>query len=239
MNITPQPKLEVVEPEPIEIVAKAAIQRETSPEPTMVEQSILPTVAHKNTAFIPVFKAWGILYKPDTDGDACAFAQTNGLLCLRQKGNIAAMRSLNRPAVLTVADAQGSQAFTAVLSFTGTTANIATQDASAEITLQQLALQSFNDFTLLWKTPAGYTSPVRPGHSGKLVAHLAEQVTQALNQSWIGAPRTKYDDTLKAQVKAVQRMEGLSPDGVAGPITWIHLNKLNKLDAPSLSTINP
>jgi len=36
-----------------------------------------------------------------------------------------------------------------------------------------------------------------------------------------------------------QRQQGLNPDGVAGPITWIHLNQINQVDAPSLNTVNP
>ena len=111
------------------------------------------------------------------------------------------------------------------------------QDVYAEIPLNQLALQSHNDFTLLWKTPQAYDAPVRPGHQGKLVALLAAQITQALNQSWIGAPRTVYDETLKEQVKILQRQEGLNPDGVAGPMTWIHINRLNQRNAPSLQAI--
>ena len=245
VTITPKPSLEIDEPEavaPETTVIAPKAEPAAKPEPTIMEQPTLPTTTHKNMAFVPIFQAWNIDYNPQTDGEACDFAQTNGLLCLRQKDGIAAMRSLNRPAVLKVSDESGQTAYTALLTLGGTTAQVATKDAYAEIPLQQLALQSFNDFTLLWKTPAGYTAPVRPGHEGALVAYLAEQVTKALNQSWIGAPRTKYDNTLKEQVKVFQRQQGLNPDGVAGPITWIHLNQINQINqvnAPSLNTVNP
>ena len=238
VSITPIPKAkeetQAVAQQEKETVASEAVK--APPEPAIPS---LPTTPDKNTSFIPIFTAWGVDYNPQTNGNACDFAQANGLLCLRQKDGIAAMRSLNRPAILSVADESGQTAYTAVLSLTGTVATTAIQDAYAETPLQQLALQSFNDFILLWKAPAGYTAPVRPGHSGKLVAHLAEQVTKALKQSWIGAPRTKYDNTLKEQVKVFQRQQGLNPDGVAGPITWIHLNQINQVDAPSLNTVNP
>jgi len=238
VNITPKPTLEVDEPETLAVTPEPTVLA-PKPEPAIMEQPTLPTTIYKNMAFVPIFQAWGVDFNPQTDGEACDFAQTNGLLCLRQKDGIAAMRSLNRPAVLTVADEHGQTAYTALLILGGTTTQVATKDEPTEISLQQLALQSFNDFTLLWKTPTGYTAPVRPGHSGALVAHLAEQVTKALNQSWIGAPRTKYDNTLKEQVKVFQRQQGLNPDGVAGPITWIHLNQSNHIDAPSLNTANP
>ena len=218
-------------------------QAPTSPTPEPVSTAmstvstnkpVLPLTSQRQEAFIPVFAAWHITYQPTQDGDACTFAQKNGLRCLRRRDDLAGLRSLDRPAVLTVSNHQGKTAYTAVTALTGTTAMLATQHHQATIPLSQLALQSFNDFTLLWKAPQGYQGPVRPGQTGPLIAYLAEQVTQALHQSWIGAPRTRYDHVLKEQVKTLQRREGLTPDGVAGPITWIHLHRLNRLPAPSL-----
>jgi len=194
----------------------------------------IPSSTHVNQAFVPLFQAWDIIYKPASDGDACTFAKQHQLRCLRQLGDIAAMRSLNKPAVLSISNEDGLKAYTTVLKLVGAKARLASEGVTAEVPLSTLALFSHNDFTLLWKAPKGYDAPVRPGHSGALVATLAEQVTKALNQSWIGAPRTQYDDTLKEQVKTLQRQEGLSPDGVAGPLTWIHINALNHLDSPSL-----
>ena len=194
----------------------------------------IPSTTHVNQAFVPLFQAWDIMYNPEADGDACTFAQRHQLRCLRQLGGIAAMRSLDKPAVLSISNEEGLKAYSTVLKLAGTKATLASEDDDAEVALSSLALFSHNDFTLLWKAPKGYDAPVRPGHSGALVATLAEQVTQALHQSWIGAPRTQYDDTLKEQVKTLQRQEGLSPDGVAGPLTWIHINALNHTASPSL-----
>jgi general secretion pathway protein A len=202
---------------------------------TAKQQHILSTT-NVNQAFVPLFQAWDIIYNPVADGDACTFAQQHQLRCLRQLGDIADMRSLDKPAALSISNEEGLKAYATVLKLAGTTATLASEDIYAEVPLSRLALFSHNDFTLLWKAPKGYDAPVRPSHSGALVATLAEQVTQALHQSWIGAPRTEYDDTLKEQVKTLQRQEGLSPDGVAGPLTWIHINALNHLGSPSLHT---
>jgi len=212
-------------------------QTATPSKEKMPISQYIPSIISKNDAFIPLFKTWNITYQPATNGDACTFARTQQLACLRQRGDLAAMRSLDRPAVLTISDEAGQTVYSAITSLTGIAALVAVQDVYAEIPLNQLALQSHNDFTLLWKTPQGYQGPVRPGHQGRLVALLAQQVTQALNQSWIGAPRTVYDETLKEQVKTLQRQQGLNPDGVAGPMTWIHINRLNHPNTPSLRAI--
>ena len=229
----PSPHVQTTTKPAMEIVKQTAgLIKEKMPQSRHI-----PSIISKNDAFIPLFKTWGITYQPATDGDACAFARTQQLACLRQRGDLAAMRSLDRPAVLTISDEAGQTVYSAITALMGTAALVAVQDVYAEIPLNQLALQSHNDFTLLWKTPQGYDAPVRSGHQGKLVALLAEQVTQALNQSWIGAPRTVYDATLKEQVKILQRQEGLNPDGVAGPMTWIHINRLNHRNTPSLQAI--
>ncbi|MDQ7059312.1 MAG: AAA family ATPase [Ghiorsea sp.] len=220
--------------------AKEIVKQTASPsKEKMPKSQYTPSIISKNDAFIPLFKTWGITYHPATDGDACAFARTQQLACLRQRGDLAAMRNLDRPAVLTISDEAGQTVYAAITSLTGVAARVVVQDIYTEIPLNQLALQSHNDFTLLWKTPQAYDAPVRPGHQGKLVALLAEQVTQALNQSWIGTPRTVYDETLKEQVKILQRQEGLNPDGVAGPLTWIHINRLNHIVAPNLRKAVP
>jgi len=250
VQTTPKPSLEtVVMPTPTQHAIKEMMGKEShepikevvrTPKPIAAQTpqaQHIPSTASQNDAFISIFKAWNIPYQPATDGDACAFALTHQLACLRQRSDLATMRSLDRPAVLTISNETGQTVYTAITSLMGTTALAAVQDVYAEIPLNQLALQSHNDFTLLWKTPQAYDAPVRPGHQGKLVALLAAQVTQALNQSWIGAPRTQYDDSLKEQVKIVQRQEGLAPDGVAGPLTWIHINRLNQLNAPSLQAV--
>ncbi|WP_038247297.1 ExeA family protein [Ghiorsea bivora] len=223
LAITPEQTIEVNQPE----VTGVEVIQATEPQH-------LPSTTNFNQAFVPLFQAWNIVYKPTSDADPCTFAKQHQLQCLRQLGDIAAMRSLDKPAVLSISDEDGLKAYTAVLKLVGAKAMLATQDVYAEVPLTTLALFSHNDFTLLWKAPKDYNAPVRPGHSGALVATLAEQITQALNQSWIGAPRTQYDNTLKEQVKTLQRQEGLSPDGIAGPLTWIHINALNHIDAPSL-----
>ena len=223
--------------QPSKLISK--VYKTVTPPPELITESVsqpMPSTLSLNQAFIPIFKAWGIAYQPAIDGDACNFASTHHLQCLRQRGDIAVMRGLDRPSVLTVSNHNGEKAYTAITSLSGATAQVAMQDTYTNISLHELALQSHNDFTLLWKAPQGYQGPVRPGQQGNLVALLADQVTQALQQSWIGSPRTIYDDVLKEQVKILQRQEGLNPDGVAGPLTWIHINNLNQLDTPNLQT---
>jgi len=232
-----------IKTKPVTITLSPPIQEEAAPAPVEatepspaqpIEDVIIPFDYTQDLAFKAVFATWNIAYEPSRDGSACDFAKEHQLQCLRQRDNLAQMRSLNRPAVLTVSNENGEKAFAAITTLKGTTAIIQAGTSAYEIPLSQLMLQSHNDFTILWRAPDGYTGPVRPGHQGKLVQLLAKQCTAAQNQQWIGAPRTKYDEGLKEQVKSFQRSQGLNPDGVAGPITWIHINSQVQTNMPTL-----
>lgn len=218
------------------IVKKAAPLKlvETVAEPVYQE---IPAVSSQEAAFVPLFAAWGIHYRPDVHGAACDFAISQHLNCLRQQGGIADIRNLNRPAVLTISDEEGAEAFAAIIAMAGTSADIANinnPDHVTQISLTQLSLQSRNDFTILWRTPDGYHGPVRPGHSGEIVKLLAEKSAAAQNQQWIGKVPLLYDRGLKERVRSFQRSQGLNPDGIAGPITWIHINSMTETDMPTL-----
>ncbi len=202
----------------------------------MHENSDIPSFNDQNEAFIAVFDAWGIRYRPKEHGAACNFAPKHQLMCLRQQGDIASMRNLDRPAVLMVSTRDGSRGYASIIKISGTEAEIASDNTGKKVQLSQLALQSHNDFTILWRTPKGYHGPIRPGHRGEIVQTLAAKSALAQGQQWIGSAYLYYDAVLKEQVKSFQRAEGLTPDGVAGPQTWIRINSLTETDIPTLQT---
>jgi len=216
------PPVATVEPERVESVAEPA-----SPKP-------IPVSTEQNAGFIPLFRAWRVDYKPERDGAACNFAAQHHLECLRQQGGIADMRNLDRPALLSLAGEQGATVYTAVITMSGSNAELANTEESETIELSRIALQSLNDFTILWRTPEGYDGPVRPGRKGAIVRLLADKSAAAQNLQWIGGSRDAYDQTLKEQIKSFQRDQGLDPDGVAGPLTWIRMNSLTESDIPTL-----
>jgi len=194
----------------------------------------IPVVQDQDSGFVPLFKAWNIDYNPERDGPACDFAPKYHLECLRQQGGIADIRNLDRPAVLMLVADDAGTSYTAVLGMDGSTAELANGQTTERIELARIALQSRNDFTILWRTPDGYDGPVRPGRKGAIVQLLADRSAAAQNLQWIGSSRDEYDHTLKEQIKSFQRQQGLNPDGVAGPLTWIRMNSLTETDMPTL-----
>lgn len=233
-------------PEHMTVASNDVVIQEVATQQSLIQNALIqqaapaiPLLTSQDAAFVAVFSAWAMDYQPERDGEACAFARLHQLQCLRQRGDIASLRSLARPAVLTVSDALGQPAYVALTALSGTDAVLAASAQTVRIHLAVLALQSHNDFTVLWKAPVGYEAPVRPGHTGALVQLLADACTKAQGQHWIGGPRTTYDSGLKEQIKSFQREQGLNPDGVAGPITWIRLNQKTGVPAPSLVWVEP
>lgn len=221
-------------PEPLpESIPEKALEEASQPIAAIPTPPI-PTTGNMEAAFVPLFRAWDLNFDPEHDGPACDFARKYHLECLRQQGGIADMRSLDRPAVLTLAGDEGEVRYSAVLIMNGSDAVLANPDTSESIELSRIALLNRNDFTILWRTPPGYDGPVRPGRKGEIVQLLADKSAAAQNLQWIGGSHDTYDLMLKGQIKAFQRQQGLNPDGVAGPQTWIRINGLTATDIPLL-----
>ena len=99
--------------------------------------------------------------------------------------------------------------------------------ASRTVSLLSLASVWRGEFATLWRAPAGYTDGVV--ESGPAADWLVGQL-DALGG---GAPETAAAD-LPARVSAFQLAQGLKPDGRAGPITIMLLNRARGIDEPRL-----
>jgi len=169
----------------------------------------------------------------------CAFAVQQGLVCLRQQGSLGSLRTINRPAVIQLQDDNGT-VFSAILSgISGNSASLLINNRPQTMTLDQLQRRWFDDFTILWHSPDGYTGPVRTGEKGTATQWLAESLAR-LNGSSRGGQKVNptapavFDDTLAMQLKQFQQRSGLPADGVAGPQTLIRLNTVLGIPGPRL-----
>jgi general secretion pathway protein A len=93
------------------------------------------------------------------------------------------------------------------------------------------------EFATLWRAPAAYRGPLMAGQSGEGVSVLAQQLARAASEPVPEpAPRALFDARLKGQVAAFQMAQGLKPDGVAGPTTFMQLSSVLGADEPRLQT---
>ena len=168
--------------------------------------------------------------------DACAAAQRSQVFCLRSKSNLALIRQLNRPGVVTLFDAKDQPHYALLTALTSQTATLRAAGESRTVPLWALAAVWRGDFTTLWRAPSDYRGMLQLGSVGSGVQQLAAQLAAQRGQVALAAstfPAT-FDSAMKAKVEAFQMSQGLSADGVVGPTTFMQLNRASGVDEPRL-----
>jgi len=170
-------------------------------------------------------------------GDACAATQRSQVHCLRGKSTLALIRQMNRPGVLTLFDAKGQPHYALLTALTAQTATLRAAGVSRTVTLWALAAVWRGDFVTLWQAPTDYRGALQRGSTGSGVRQLASQLAALQGQAPPAAPPSGtfvFDAALKAKVDAFQISQGLVPDGVMGPTTFMQLNRAQGVDEPRL-----
>ncbi len=186
-------------------------------------------------AFTDLAALWGIAV-PSGTRDPCRFAKSVGLHCLSRQDSLVALRNLNRPAILTLYDNNGKPFQVLLAELDGRRARFVAGAKSHELDVDVLESLWFGEFLLLWKPPAAYTLPVVPGGGGPAVPWLAQSL-ETLGQYDRNGGEERLDGHLLGALKRYQLAAGLTPDGLLGPQTLIHL--LNSLgpEGPRLMTV--
>jgi general secretion pathway protein A len=161
------------------------------------------------------------------NGSPCYAAGRLGLRCYNANGGLAIVRQLNRPGILKVSNGE----HTAYLVLVGLTPDTATfrNDKTLSVPTSSLARHWHGEFATLWRAPPGYHDNVP---------------NDPALQSWVGQQLSIVDRNhsgpgnvgeLSARIAALQLTEGLKPDGVAGPLTLMQLNRAVGVEEPTLS----
>lgn len=206
------------------------------PAPVVTPQSWLADPAHPtdtDSAFATLFSLWGAHYTPGSTGSGCLEARQAGLRCLFRKGTWNNLRSFDRPAIITLTDAQGIQHQVVVTGLAGDRITLRAGSASHSFPLSALDPLWYGEYLFLWKPNANAPTPLTPGMVGTAVAWLRTQLAALQHTKDSGS--SHYDDPLIAAVKQFQAAQHLKPDGIAGEETLIHLNSV--LDAPGTPTL--
>jgi general secretion pathway protein A len=181
-----------------------------------------------------LFALWHLEYRAN-GGKGCDQAGSQGLECLFQKGSWAQLRTLNRPAVLTLTDDVGRTHQVVLTGLTNESATIQLGGASREVPITALSRYWFGDFLLLWKPPMALAKSLVPGMRGADVRWLRDSMRVAQGLPQAPALNDVYDDDLTRLVQEFQRQHRLNVDGVAGVQTQIVLDTvLNATGSPTL-----
>jgi general secretion pathway protein A len=174
-------------------------------------------------ALAQLFALWGATYDASR-GRGCDQAARQDLECLFQKGSWAQLRTLNRPAVLTLTDDVGR---THQVVLTALDDESATFELGGQLHTVPIATASrywFGDFLLLWRPPMAVAKALTPGMRGADVKWLRESLRTAQGLPAAPGGGDSYDDDLTRLVQDFQRQHRLAVDGVAGVQTQIVLD---------------
>jgi general secretion pathway protein A len=183
------------------------------PEGRTIDQSM-------NMAFEALFRQWGISYQAAKGVNACQQAMTRELRCLKGPGSLNELLGLNKPAVLWAFDER-----TATMTIAGETRSVG---------VDEIKKRWYGDYTLLWKHPKGYRNAVKPGYRGPEVEWIDRHLSLFEGKTPNTVKGQTYNGELVNRMKRFQIAQGLIPDGIVGPQTFIHLGNAAGANGPVL-----
>lgn len=163
-------------------------------------------------------------------GEPCAAAARHTLQCFRSSSGVAMIRQLDRPIALRLVDERERVAHVLLVGLSDDSATLALAGAEVTVPLLQLARAWRGEFATFWRAPPHY----RPGEfvrsDGASGAWLLKRLAEI---DGLGTADTT-DEALHSRIAAFQVAQGLKPDGLAGPLTLMQLNRASGVDEPRL-----
>ena len=162
------------------------------------------------------------------EGDPCVVAAQAQLACFRSaSGGFQLARQLARPALLVLRSSGGPKVHALLVALDDNRATLQVGRERFELTPQALAGAWRGEIATFWRTPPGW----RAGRDAELPAETRAWVEAQLGPVATGAAARPW----RERVLAYQLLQGLPPDGRAGPLTLMHINRTAGVDEPRLA----
>jgi general secretion pathway protein A len=185
----------------------------------------------KDAAWTELASVWGVGLVAGTP-PCLAAEQQHALRCFEGRGDVAALLRLARPALVALRDDDGATAWGVLTGLDEQRALLRRASRTQALPAAEFAARWTGEFATLWRAPPGYRQPIGPGADGPLVGWLATQLALARGEPAPEKPPVEVNGRLVARLQAFQRAQGLQPDGLAGPITLMQLNRATGVAEP-------
>ena len=163
------------------------------------------------------------------EGDPCRAAAQAQLACFSSRtGGLAVVRLLDRPGIVALHLAGTEERQALLLAVDDRQATLLARGQRFVLTLPALAAVWRGDFATFWRAPPGW----KPGVDSALETRAwIERQLAVADPGGVGRG-------LRERVSAFQLVHGLPPDGVAGPMTLMLLNRVAAVEEPRLESAN-
>jgi general secretion pathway protein A len=223
-------------PTSVEIAPVASTPQPAAPTGQDMENLLKaqPGQTTTETAFAQLFALWGAKFDA-AKGRPCNQAQQQGLECVYQQGSWGQLRTLNRPAILTLIDDAGNAHQVVIAGLSSEAAQVRFADVTREISIASLSRLWFGDYLILWRPQVATPRALSAGMQGAGVRWLRDSLNTAHGKAKDGNASDVYDEELVRMVEEFQRQHRLNVDGIAGVQTQIVLDTVtNSTGAPLL-----
>ena len=213
-------------PSPAAVAPPTAPMLAAPPAPKLPSVNALLQANEANTtdaaAFRRLLALWGTALSDDRD--PCGQAAKAGLACLDQRGSWAQVKTLNRPAILTLTDDRGQRHRVVLSSLDDKTATLNLGEHNEQVSIDDLSRDWFGEFTVVWKPKTARTRLLSVGMQGDEVRWLRRSLNALAGGASDPEHADVYDQELAIAVQNFQREHRLNVDGIAGVQTQVVLD---------------
>ncbi len=232
----PAPGVQTADTNPVAVPVTAPQSGDPAPPATpdpLARPTGVTTSDSQGDAYAAVFNRWNAPFKPNDV--PCNQAPRVGLQCLKLNGTWHDVERLDQPVVVELWDEGATPYYAAIVGHRDDKIVIRLGGAEVEATAEQLANHWYGSYIVLWQMPPDYRGNLRIGDEGPSVAWLRQQLATTLGVDLRAPEPARFDDGLQAALIRFQRENGMVPDGIAGPMTWIAMNSTAANPIPHLS----
>jgi general secretion pathway protein A len=219
-------------PEPV-ATQPLAPAPEPQPEPQPPQEADIDSLLQAHaaetstvSAFQKLFALWGGVYDP-AKGRACDQATQQGLQCVFQQGSWGQLRTLNRPAILTLIDEAGNAHQVVVSGLSDGDAKLVFGEEQPNVSVASISRYRYGEYLVLWRPQVPTQRALSAGMQGDGVRWLRHSLNSLQGKATESVTSDYYDDELTRMVEDFQRSHRLNVDGIAGVQTQIVLDTLN------------
>ena len=216
--------------------ASAASTSAAGPQRSAFDQFLQAQPAGDATAWQALAAAWGATLAGGAD--ACATLPGDGLRCYRnRRAGLNLVRQLDRPVLLALypGEDDATPVWALLRSLDDTTATLEGGGNSVKIPLAELGQAWRGEMATLWRAPEGMPERGDIADSPAGAAWLDQRLASKAAGGPGTLPAKPVTPTLRqSRIHRFQLAQGVTPDGRAGPLTLMLLNRATGVSEPRL-----
>ncbi|MDP3227192.1 MAG: AAA family ATPase [Acidovorax sp.] len=201
----------------------------------VLQQFLAAQSAGDAPAWKALASAWGVTLAEGAD--ACTTLPRDGLRCYRnRRAGLNLVRQIDRPVMLTLFPSEDAEeSVSAVLrSLQGDTATLEGGGQTLQVPVEALAQVWRGDMATLWRTPPGMPERGEIADTPDGAVWLDTQLASKAAGGTGPSSRPMTPALRQSRIHRFQLAQGVTPDGRAGPLTLMLLNRATGVSEPRL-----